>query len=410
MGNLDRMPSGGPFADETVDAHTADRILGIEGARAYRRFLGWSVGRGFKLALIEVASPRRRDALVAWTFASYPQACRVSLDQAEQTALIPFLKRACLETEGGAQVLLLTRLDEAQDRIKLCTRLNSQRDELTRAFPMPWVLMVHPSAAQELQQYAPDFSDLVWLWQREQPGEAPDEGAEREEAGEAPGEGAEREEADEAPGERTIGEDADEALGELTISGEAEVLSKLVDSRARATVLRKIAGILEARGQVDEALRLRVEEVLPIYEDLGDERSRAVTISRIASTLEARGQLDEALRLRQEALPVFEAIGDVRSRTITLGKIANLLAARGQLDLAVRVREREELPIYERLGARRSLLVGRTNLALLYLRRGHPGDRDVAAELLRLALEAAEDLGVPEADRIRKIQRQAGLA
>ncbi|MCB9567159.1 MAG: tetratricopeptide repeat protein [Myxococcales bacterium] len=120
----------------------------------------------------------------------------------------------------------------------------------------------------------------------------------------------------------------------------------------------KIADILQARGQLDDALRIRQEEELPVYERLGDVRSRAVTMGKIADILTARGQLDDALRIRQEEeLPVYERLGDVRSQAVTMGKIADILQARGQLDDALRIRKEEELPVYERLGDERSRAV-----------------------------------------------------
>jgi predicted O-methyltransferase YrrM len=70
-----------------------------------------------------------------------------------------------------------------------------------------------------------------------------------------------------------------------------------------------------ARGELDEALRIRREEQLPVYERLGDVRSRAVALGKIADVLQARGELDEALRLfRHEVLPVFARmqLGDER--------------------------------------------------------------------------------------------------
>jgi phosphopentomutase len=51
---------------------------------------------------------------------------------------------------------------------------------------------------------------------------------------------------------------------------------------------------------LDEALRIRQEEELPVYERLGDVRARAVTLGKIADVYQARGQLDEALRIRRE--------------------------------------------------------------------------------------------------------------
>ena len=75
----------------------------------------------------------------------------------------------------------------------------------------------------------------------------------------------------------------------------------------------QIADILQSRGELDEALRIRREEELPVYERLGDVRSRAVTMGQIADILQSRGELDEALRIRrEEQLPVYERLGDVR--------------------------------------------------------------------------------------------------
>ena len=86
-----------------------------------------------------------------------------------------------------------------------------------------------------------------------------------------------------------------------------------------------VADILEARGELDEALRIRREEALPVFEKLGDARERAVAMWKIADILQARGELDEALRiLREEELPVFEKIGDVRLVTLIQGRIADI--------------------------------------------------------------------------------------
>ena len=83
----------------------------------------------------------------------------------------------------------------------------------------------------------------------------------------------------------------------------------------------KIADILESRGDLDEALRIRREEELPVYERLGDVRARAVTMGKIADILWSRGDLDEALRIRrEEQLPIYERLGDVRARAVTDGQ------------------------------------------------------------------------------------------
>ncbi len=59
---------------------------------------------------------------------------------------------------------------------------------------------------------------------------------------------------------------------------------------------------------------------LPVYERLGDVRSRAVTMGQIADVLQVRGDLDEALRIRrEEESPGLRA---PRRRALALGHLA----------------------------------------------------------------------------------------
>ncbi|MEQ5869124.1 CHAT domain-containing protein [Sagittula sp. NFXS13] len=168
------------------------------------------------------------------------------------------------------------------------------------------------------------------------------------------------------------------------------VYEALGDKRLLAVTKGKIADVLQARGDLDEALRIRTEDLLPVFEALGDKRSLAVTKGTIADVLQARGDLDEALRIRtEEELPVFEALGDKRSLAVTKGKIADVLEARGDLDEALRIRTEEELPVYEALGDKRSLAVTKGTIADVLQARG---DLD---EALRIRIE--EELPVYEA-------------
>ena len=190
---------------------------------------------------------------------------------------------------------------------------------------------------------------------------------------------------------------------------ELPVYEKLGDVRSRAVTLGNIADVLEEQGHLDEVLRIRREEELPVYEKLGDIRSQAMTLGQIANILDEQGNLDEALRIFREQVPVYEKLDDVRSRAVTLGRIATILALQRRFDEAIRTYREDVLPVYEKLKDVRSLLIGRANLAQFYLVRQAPGDREAAAELLRLARSAAESLHIPEAQQIRALQQKAGL-
>ncbi len=135
----------------------------------------------------------------------------------------------------------------------------------------------------------------------------------------------------------------------------------------------KIADILHARGELDEAMRIRTEEQLPVYQRLGDVRAVAITQGKIADILQARGDLDEAMRIRtDEQLPVYQRLGDVRAVAITQGKIADILQARGELDEAMRIRTDEQLPVLQRLGDVRAVAVTQGQIANILEARGDP--------------------------------------
>jgi hypothetical protein len=123
----------------------------------------------------------------------------------------------------------------------------------------------------------------------------------------------------------------------------AEVALSLVDRQQGAPDLHVIRIGVECAtllGKVDEANGLLARGLASPGED---ERALAMLHGTLADRLVQGGELDEALRIRrEEQLPVYERLGDVRSRAVTMGKVADILAARGELDEALRIRREEE--------------------------------------------------------------------
>jgi hypothetical protein len=99
----------------------------------------------------------------------------------------------------------------------------------------------------------------------------------------------------------------------------------------------------------------------------------------------------------------------VRERAVTLGKIADVLMARGELDEALRIRREEQLPVYERLGDVRGLIVGRGNLAITLHRRGREEDAAEVLQHLFWSYRAAKQRGYAEAAQIAKILQRLGV-
>ncbi|MEU5294058.1 CHAT domain-containing protein [Streptomyces umbrinus] len=149
------------------------------------------------------------------------------------------------------------------------------------------------------------------------------------------------------------------------------VYERIGDTREAAITWGRIADILQQRGEVDEALRIRREVELPAYERIGDIRSTAVTWGQIADIFEQRGEVEEALRIRREVtLPVYERIGDTREAAITWGRIADIFEQRGEVEEALRIRREVTLPVYERIGDTRSTAVTWGKIADIFEQRG----------------------------------------
>ena len=156
----------------------------------------------------------------------------------------------------------------------------------------------------------------------------------------------------------------------------------------------KIADILQARGELDEALRIRTQEQLPVYERLGDVRSKAVTQGKIADILQARGELDEALALHAERLPVAERLGDIDSIAHIKFSTAYLRLQRGDHNTGGMQQIYDDLAeahgISLKLG-RPDFIGGIGQVLAQVLAMG--GQRDEALKVLQLAGAAFEKLG-----------------
>ncbi|MEU0650145.1 CHAT domain-containing protein [Streptomyces umbrinus] len=153
------------------------------------------------------------------------------------------------------------------------------------------------------------------------------------------------------------------------------------DTLSVAVTWGKIADIYEQRGEVEEALRIRREVTLPVFERIGDTRSVAVTWGKIADIYEQRGEVEEALRIRREVtLPVFERIGDTREVAVTWGKIADIYEQRGEVDEALEL-QLKRLGVNEQLGDMDGIAAANWNLAQIDLSR-----QDLAAAAPRLII------------------------
>ena len=176
------------------------------------------------------------------------------------------------------------------------------------------------------------------------------------------------------------------------------------DEAQRSNILFTLMQVSQSSGSLEKAMSY-AEEKYQLDTQREEHGEAALAKGKIADILQARGNLDEALRIRQEdQLPVYEQLGEVREIAITKGKIADILYLLGNLDKAFALREKSVLPALEQLGDKRSLLVDQANLAFQYLQSGKNAER--AEELLLAAYQSATEMKIPEAKQIKGILNQ----
>jgi tetratricopeptide (TPR) repeat protein len=179
----------------------------------------------------------------------------------------------------------------------------------------------------------------------------------------------------------------------------------------RSNALLLLLGVLIRQGRLDEATWFFKEKVASIYQKGNLAIAGARAMGLLANLLEFHGQWDEALRIRKaEELPVYETLGDAENRAITMGKIGAILGERGEIEEAIRTLREEALPALEKSGDRTAPVIARFDLARFLWKRAAPGDREQAAELLRLAFAAAEASAHPLSPALRSFMEQNGIS
>ena len=159
--------------------------------------------------------------------------------------------------------------------------------------------------------------------------------------------------------------------------------------------------MLQARGELDEALRIRREQELPVYERLGDVRSVAVTHGKIADVLQDRGELDEALRIRrEEELPVYERLGDVRSVRSGWARSPTCWRRAGNSAKRCASAANRHCPSTSASGDVREAAIAQAKIALILDGQGH---RDDAIALLEAAQAQARRPGLAVAEQIGQL-------
>ena len=100
----------------------------------------------------------------------------------------------------------------------------------------------------------------------------------------------------------------------------------------QARVITERARHLITRGELDQAGQL-LRHACQLFTAAGSELEAAVAMGTIADIIYLRGDYEEALRIRREVeLPVYERLGDTRETALAWGKVADIAHQRGDYD------------------------------------------------------------------------------
>lgn len=154
--------------------------------------------------------------------------------------------------------------------------------------------------------------------------------------------------------------------------------------------LDTIAELLETLGQLDGALRIRLEEQLPLVTDLGDRQEEVAALNRIGVILLKCGQSNRALRYLHRALRLAREIGDRRGEGSILGDIGNACAYQGKQQTAITFYE-QALEVSRQIGDLRGQFYVLGNLGNAWATLGDQGKAIAFYEQARESIDAIGD-------------------
>jgi len=307
----------------------------------------WDKRTHFSLIFAACDNPLYRDGLIKQLAAVRPGMC---LELQATDTPDDWLVHLQAATQAGARRVHTLLPQSPADAPRWWQRVNGLRERLADAFPAPLLLWLSDADIETAAHQAPDlwnWREAVFSFTHVAPFVLPVLPSDRFSATEGAAEAQrvrQRLEDIQSYLQRHTGDplasahlrleaaQAHERLGQWTESEHAARLAATAFRMAgndllAAQAMGQIADVYQARGQLDEALRIRQQEELPVYERLGDVLSKAVTMGKIADVLEARGQLDEALTHWQaDCLPVFDLMGLQEEKALALQRIKRLKA------------------------------------------------------------------------------------
>jgi tetratricopeptide (TPR) repeat protein/tRNA A-37 threonylcarbamoyl transferase component Bud32/TolB-like protein len=166
-----------------------------------------------------------------------------------------------------------------------------------------------------------------------------------------------------------------------------ELFSSAGYRQGAARTLLMTADVLFDQGDFEGA-RKKVEEALPVFQEIGAQKSIRASRERIGNILYQQGKLQEAKTYYDQALRFDQSVHDPTSLASDYGNIANALDGLGDLTGALKMQQ-QALAAFNELGDRRGSSATLNNLGNLSLEMGNP---DAAKKYFDQALTLAQEI------------------
>jgi eukaryotic-like serine/threonine-protein kinase len=166
-----------------------------------------------------------------------------------------------------------------------------------------------------------------------------------------------------------------------------ELFSSAGYRQGAARTLLMTADVLFDQGDFEGA-RKKVEEALPVFQEIGAQKSIRASRERIGNILYQQGKLQEAKTYYDQALRFDQSVHDPTSLASDYGNIANVLDSLGDLTGALKMQQ-QALAAFNELGDRRGSSATLNNLGNLSLEMGNP---DAARKYFDQALSLAQEI------------------
>ena len=166
-----------------------------------------------------------------------------------------------------------------------------------------------------------------------------------------------------------------------------DVYSSAGYRQGAARTLLMTADVLFDQGDFEGA-RKKVEEALPVFQEIGAQKSIRASRERIGNILYQQGKLQEAKKYYDLALRFDQSVHDPTSLASDYGNIANALDGLGDLTGALKMQQ-QALAAFNELGDRRGSSATLNNLGNLSVEMGNP---DAAKKYFDQALSLAREI------------------